>query len=249
MKNADRIIAELRRQPGLDDDELAERIGVIRQTVNQECRLLARKGVLIRERGGPRDKLVNRLRSAKEIGSSAHQGISLGRSTSRVGRESTRPAMPGEAERIKLGNYDFERICEINPECDADGSIKRFTPQSRYRNSGNIRLNKYGQGPFCRFRIPSHHHEAGVYAIIVDSVVSYIGECENLSSRYNMGYGNISPRNCFVGGQETNCRVNTLIYRASTEGRQITLWFFKTKAFKSVEQELRALLKPEWNRI
>ncbi len=122
-------------------------------------------------------------------------------------------------------------------------------PQSRYRNSGGIRLNKYGQGPFCRFRIPSHRHQAGVYAIIVDSVVSYIGECENLSNRYNMGYGNISPRNCFVGGQETNCRVNTLIYRASTEGRQITLWFLKTEAFKSVEQELRALLMPEWNRI
>jgi DNA-binding Lrp family transcriptional regulator len=249
MRNADRIISELRQRPGLDDDELAERIGIIRQTVNQECRLLARKGVLIRERGGPRDKFVNRLCDAKERSHSAHQGIFLGRSTSRVDRESTGPATSQEAERIKVGNYDFERICEISPERDADGSVKRFTPQSRYRNSGNIRLNKYGQGPFCKFRIPSHHHQTGVYSIIVDGVVSYIGECENLSSRYNMGYGNISPRNCFVGGQETNCRVNTLIFHASTEGRKITLWFLKTAAFKSVEQELRALLKPEWNRI
>ena len=30
--------------------------------------------------------------------------------------------------------------------------------------------------------------------------------------RYNNGYGRISPRNCFQGGQSTNCRVNNLIF-------------------------------------
>lgn len=159
------------------------------------------------------------------------------------------PATYQGTERTKIGAYEFAKMCEIKPKRDVDGNVERLMPQSHYQNSGNICLNKYGQGPFCRFRIPSDYHQAGVYTIIVDGVVSYIGECENLSRRYNMGYGNISPRNCFVGGQETNCRVNTLIFYASTEGHKITLWFFKTAAFKSVERELRALLKPEWNRI
>jgi DeoR/GlpR family transcriptional regulator of sugar metabolism len=61
MTNAERIISELRRWPVLDDDELGERLGISRQTVNQECRLLEGKGVLVREHGGPRGRLVNRL--------------------------------------------------------------------------------------------------------------------------------------------------------------------------------------------
>ncbi len=67
MKNADRITSELRGQSGLDDDELAKRIGIIRQSVNQECRLLEMKGVLIREQG-PRGKIVNRLRHVQKRG-------------------------------------------------------------------------------------------------------------------------------------------------------------------------------------
>ena len=61
MTNRDLIIAELRKRADLDDDELAKRIGKDRHTVNQECRLLAQRGVIVRKPGGPRGKLVNRL--------------------------------------------------------------------------------------------------------------------------------------------------------------------------------------------
>jgi hypothetical protein len=63
-----------------------------------------------------------------------------------------------------------------------------------------------------------------------------------------MGYGNISPRNCFKGGQETNCRLNNLIYFAVSEGRDVNLWFHQTANFKSAELELRAMKAWPWNR-
>jgi hypothetical protein len=63
------------------------------------------------------------------------------------------------------------------------------------------------------------------------------------------GCGNISPRNCIKGGQETNCRLNNLVYMAAQAGGCISLWFYQTADYKSVETLLRSTLKPEWNRV
>ena len=54
-----------------------------------------------------------------------------------------------------------------------------------------------------------------------------MGECANLSVRFNAGYGNISPKNCFKGGQETNCRLNNLLYLAAAAGMRIRSGFFE----------------------
>lgn len=127
--------------------------------------------------------------------------------------------------------------------------VRKFFPQSRYVNDGNLPLNKYGAGPFCKFKVPSNISIAGVYAISVDHDVRYIGETIDLSSRYNMGYGNVSPRNCFSGGQETNCRLNNLILQAVDAGCQVDLWFFPTDEYKLIEADLRRKLRPAWNGI
>jgi len=150
---------------------------------------------------------------------------------------------------LKIGRYHFGYVCEILPTRNEDGSVKEFMPQGRYENIKGLPLNKYGAGPYCEFNIPTNYNYSGVYALLVDGEVKYIGECQNLSSRYNMGYCNISPRNCFIGGQETNCRINNLILGAARKGRAISLWFMPTEKYKKVEQELRELLGPEWNRV
>jgi hypothetical protein len=249
MRNADRIILELRRRSALDDDELASRVGIVRQTINQECRLLAAKGIIVREIGGARGKLVNRLRDLKATDDSATHEELVGSTISAAGPDAISPVSTEVGSITQIGAWKFEKICEIELMRDANGTLMSFEPQSRYQNARNLPLNKYGRGPFGKFKIPTTVGTAGVYAIIVNDVTSYIGECENLSTRYNMGYGNISPRNCFVGGQETNCRINTLIFLAATQGRRISLWFHKTEAFKSIERDLRSNLKPEWNRV
>lgn len=59
--HADRILALLAQSPDLDDDEIARALEIEpRQTVNQTCRMLAGRGLLIRKRG-VRGKIVNRL--------------------------------------------------------------------------------------------------------------------------------------------------------------------------------------------
>jgi len=156
---------------------------------------------------------------------------------------------PSKMSIIKIAGYDFEHVCDIEPTYGPDGSIQQFTPQDRYKNVRNLPLNKYGAGPFCKFKIPSRFQSSGVYALTMDYDIRYIGECANLSARYNAGYGNISPKNCFRGGQETNCRLNNLVYLPAAAGERISLWFFQTTDYKAVEMILRSTLKLIWNRI
>ena len=149
----------------------------------------------------------------------------------------------------RIGGYDFRYICAIEPEREPNGTVLTFMPQARYVNTDGLKLNKYGNGPFCKFKIPRNLEYPGVYAFIEASDVKYIGEAVALSSRFNMGYGNISPRNCFVGGQDTNCRINNLILQQILASSKISLWFLNTSNHKSIESQLRASLFLSWNRV
>jgi hypothetical protein len=65
-----------------------------------------------------------------------------------------------------------------------------------------------------------------------------------------MGYGQISPRNCYIGGQPTNCRLNHLIYLASKDGKKVDLWFMPTGDRFAIEAALIQQLqtRQRWNR-
>lgn len=149
---------------------------------------------------------------------------------------------------MNLNGYKFVLICTIEPEKNTEGKVLQFEPQDNYDNKKAIRLNKYGMGKFCRFRIPANINRSGVYILTVNKEYKYVGECEDLSIRFNMGYGQISPRNCFTGGQETNCRINKLILEEALSGRDIKLWFLQTADYKRIEQVLRSKMLGQWNR-
>ncbi len=159
------------------------------------------------------------------------------------------PDKHSDEPKLQIGNYSFFQITAIFPQVDDSGTVIRHMPQSRYLNEERIPLNKYGKGPYCKFKIPSNYNTSGVYALTVGDTVKYIGECVNLSSRYNAGYGNISPRNCYAGGQETNCRINNLIYAEIVKSKTVALWFYQTIQYKTVESELRGNQQLDWNRI
>lgn len=162
------------------------------------------------------------------------------------------PSLPrklGDEPKLLISKYPFFQVTEISPLVDDNDTIIPYSPQSRYLNEERIPLNKYGEGPYCKFKIPNNYKSSGVYAITVDGTVKYIGECVDLSSRYNMGYGNISPRNCYVGGQETNCRINNLIYIETVKSKSVALWFYQTMMYKEVEGELRGNQSLDWNRV
>jgi hypothetical protein len=142
----------------------------------------------------------------------------------------------------------FQYICEIIPELDYNGQPKEYLPQSRYKNKSNRHLHRYGRGPFCRFKIPEKYNgKTGVYAILINGIPKYIGECENLAMRFNMGYGNISPRNCYDGGQSTNCRINMFILEAYKKNLKIDLMFYKTRDRFNIENKLIKEFSPELN--
>lgn len=150
---------------------------------------------------------------------------------------------------ITVRSLQFVFVSEIQPVKSKRGTIDALMPQSRYANVRGDPLNKYGAGPFCKFVIPRTFRFSGVYLIMVAEDVKYVGECANLSARFNAGYGTISPKNCFKGGQETNCRLNNLIYRAATGGEALALYFHPTPDYKAVEATLRAELCAPWNRV
>jgi len=149
---------------------------------------------------------------------------------------------------IDIEGVKFEFVLVIEPEKNADGVIAEFMPQSRYKGAGTERLNRHGNGPFCKFRVPRDISYSGVYDITVSDEVRYIGECVDLSKRWGLSqYGSISPKNCYVGGQSTNCKINGRILSHSLNGEIIRLWFYQTSEHKAVESRLLSNFCPSWN--
>lgn len=132
----------------------------------------------------------------------------------------------------------FSRVTALNPKCDRDGSPTEFRPQARYAKAATSVLNPHGAGAFCKFDIPGSFADAGAYVITLDNRPVYVGECTHLARRFNMGYGTISPKNCHIGGQSTNCKVNTKVLNAVKSGAVPALWFHETGDRFRVEELL-----------
>lgn len=150
---------------------------------------------------------------------------------------------------MNVAGVKFELVSDITAVRNMDGSVLQFLPQDRYLNARGLSLNNYGAGPFCKFSITNKLPVSGVYIIVVNTEIMYVGECANLSARFNSGYGNISPKNCYKGGQETNCRINNMIYSEMLKGKCVSLRFFKTDDYKKMEITIRATSKFAWNRV
>jgi len=150
---------------------------------------------------------------------------------------------------LNLGNISFHHVCVIVPELDGNQNAIEYMPQSMYKNEKGYPLLKYGKGPFCKFKIDkTYSGKNGIYAICVDKNLKYIGECEDFLKRFNYGYGNISPRNCFKDGRSTNCRINSLILNLYKNGSKIELYFFESSNRYNLEHELIKKNNPEWNK-
>jgi len=154
----------------------------------------------------------------------------------------------GKQDNFSLSGYRFEKVCDIEPVRDESGTVYEYKPYPRYDNKKGLKRHGYGDGPFCSFKIPSEYNGlSGVYAIRVNGEWVYIGKADDLGNRFNQGYGNISPRNCFEGGQQTNCRMNNLILEETKNGSSIELFFYKILRLDFVETELIKTLNPAWN--
>ena len=143
----------------------------------------------------------------------------------------------------------FDRVCEIKAKSE-NGKIKEDAPQNRYKNYKKLKLHKYGNGKFCSLFPVKVGHDEGTYILTINGIPYYVGECVDLYKRFNWGYGKISPRNCYEGGQQTNCRINKEILEALKNGKRILLYFYKNQNRESIETEVISQLgtRRYWNK-
>ena len=139
-----------------------------------------------------------------------------------------------KSEIIVACGYEFHFIQELLPESKTEGSVVKYYPQNDYVNKKGLPLSYHGKGAFCRFSINAGDW-SGVYLWVVDGQIIYIGETAGLQKRFNMGYGNISPRNCYIGGQSTNCKMNKVVFGYYERGKTVSLYFHITTEYKQVE--------------
>lgn len=111
-------------------------------------------------------------------------------------------------------------------------------------------LNPYGDLKYCKFKIDDRKlaNSKGIYCYKVNNEIVYIGRClDNFANRINKGYANISPKNCYLDGQSTNCRINNLINDNMDNVKLYILKMEDDKLIKKVEIELIKKCKPKWN--
>jgi hypothetical protein len=127
-------------------------------------------------------------------------------------------------------------------------------PPGRHRHA-------FGDGPFVRLVMPTLPALPGLYAWqLDDDRIVYLGQTRTpLAKRLGSnGYATITTYNTLArepgrtnGGQQTNCRVNTLANAALGAGSRLALWYRVTQAEMALAEEARwmaAFGKPEWNR-
>lgn len=149
-----------------------------------------------------------------------------------------------DAERKSIGAIEFWLVGVLQLRRTATGQLEEYT----HHFDTSVRTNAHSEGPFCSFSLPHAPRAAGVYAIEVAGELKYVGECENLASRFSAtGYGQIAPRNCHIDGQSTNCKLNARILVAAKEGKPASVWFHPTPQFKVVEKDIIRDLSPPWN--
>ena len=111
-------------------------------------------------------------------------------------------------------------------------------------------LNPYGDLLYSIFSLATSEFESatGVYAYFDGNILRYIGRCrDSMKKRVNQGYGKIHPKNCYLDGQATNCRLNALISKTS---ETISLRMCRIEGSSEIERVESFLIqrhKPDWN--
>jgi GR25 family glycosyltransferase involved in LPS biosynthesis len=112
-------------------------------------------------------------------------------------------------------------------------------------------LNKYGDKKYCNYSIRRFQNDKGIYCYIVEDRIIYVGRSKNTFIRRFKDYGNITPYNCLINGQATNCNINSRV----NELDNIKVGFYlmnnsTNEQIEKLEQQIINTLKIEfdlWN--
>jgi len=150
---------------------------------------------------------------------------------------------------IKVNNkhYNFKFVQQIKVE-----KLRTFTEEELQAHINKGRLVKSLQNieynienikkvEFCRFRLDEEIIDSGVYIWRINGETRYIGSAKNLKERFNNGYGIISPRNIFYGGQSTNCKMNLVV--VNNQAKKIEIYFYKTEEYREAKSVEKIILQ------
>ncbi len=151
------------------------------------------------------------------------------------------------AKYAKLAQLTLDRYSE-----SFSTPLGTFLGQLKANNDSFYKrfLNRYGDSEYSVFRVGDPHVESkrGIYAYCIEGDLRYIGRCrDSMKKRINLGYGRIHPKNCYLDGQATNCRLNALITQARQAAR---LWFCELHSLSEIESGELGLIRaydPPWN--
>ena len=156
--------------------------------------------------------------------------------------------MRADAPTLELLGQPFLLVGIIQPKTEKDSAPCTYMPQERYPKATQTPLNPHGAGPFCRFNVDGLPDTSGIYAVTLNRKLTYVGIAKSLKRRWGpRGYALISPRNCYVGGQSTNCKVNHAILEAVRRKQAVELWIREMDEPRSLETQLIRELSPPWN--
>ena len=122
-------------------------------------------------------------------------------------------------------------------------------PQDRFRNPKSYLLHSSHDVFYCAFKVNAPR-KAGIYRILVDGGLVYIGRAADLKNRLSTQYGNVSPRHPFAGGQLQKCRTNAKINDALCRGKRVVIHWEVCNDYIAKERDLLKdpACRPEWNR-
>ena len=133
-------------------------------------------------------------------------------------------------------------MLKVNGDSFIDFPRRRFNNIKNYPFLAGIDENT----EFCHFK-PGLPKGKGVYLWVVDDEIIYLGEAVDLRSRFNSGYGNISPRNCFKGCQSTNVKMNRVALKLFKENKTIEIYIVLTQKHKEIESYLLSRINTKYN--
>ena len=205
---------------------------------------LANQSVVFERKSHGSPSNIDGKRQARQRRDVVSQGLNS-RSTSDQPPQST----PADGRALVLLGQPFIWVANIRPEARKDGTLWTDMPQERYAEATQARLNRHGTGPFCRFDVRGLPDTPGIYAVTLDGRLTYVGiTIKSLKQRWGpQGYARISPRNCYKGGQSTNCKVNHAILQAALQKRTVELWIREMDEPRTLEAQLIRELNPPWN--
>ena len=153
--------------------------------------------------------------------------------------------MPNE-KIIVIDKYEFEYIGKLVERKRTEEQTKKYKEKViEYRKSGkykelvrslqrcNYNIENAENIEFCEFELEIENFSntlanlSGVYLWVFNHKPIYVGETIDMRKRFNTGYGHISPRNIFKGGQSTNCRMNQIAMKLFNQGQEIHIYFKK----------------------